>query len=64
MTPSARHLINAVICGLVLAHAIWWFATGRMETATQLRIGLVVAQAIVGLFGVIWFWSRSRGAST
>jgi hypothetical protein len=64
MTGSARHLINAVICGLVLAHAIYWFASGRMETATELRIGLVVAQAILGLVGVIWFWSRSRGAST
>ena len=64
MTRSARHLINAVICGLVLAHAIYWFASGRMETATGLRIGLVVAQAILGLVGVVWFWSRSRGAST
>jgi hypothetical protein len=64
MTGSARHLINAVICGLVLAHAIYWLASGRMETATELRIGLVVAQAIVGLVGMIWFWSRSRRAST
>jgi hypothetical protein len=63
MTSAARHRINAAICLLVLAHAIWWFATGRMDTATQLRIGLVVAQAIVGLVGVVWFWSRSRGAS-
>ena len=64
MTRSARHLINAVICGFVLAHAIYWFASGRVETATEIRIGLVVAQAILGLVGVIWFWSRSRGAST
>jgi high-affinity Fe2+/Pb2+ permease len=63
MTKSARHLINAVICGLVLAHAIYWFVSGRMETATELRIGLVVAQAILGFVGVIWFWSRSRGAA-
>jgi hypothetical protein len=64
MTGSARHLINAVICGVVLAHAIYLFASGRLETATEIRIGLVVAQAIAGLVGVIWFWSRSRGAST
>ena len=64
MTRSARYLVNALVCALVLAHAIYWFVSGRMETATELRIGLVVAQAIVGFLGVIWFWSRSRGAST
>lgn len=60
MTRSARYLINAAICALVLAHAIWWFATGRSATATDVRTGLVVVQAILGLVGVIWFWRRSR----
>ena len=63
MTKSTRHLVNAVICLLVGAHAIYWFATGRADTATDLRVGLVVAQAIVGLFGAVWFYSRSRGAA-
>jgi hypothetical protein len=56
-------LINAVIALLVGAHAIYWFATGRAESATDFRIGLVVAQGIVGLFGAVWFYSRSRGAA-
>jgi hypothetical protein len=56
-------LINAVICLVVGAHAIYWFAAGRAESATDLRVGLVVAQAIVGLFGAVWFYSRSRGAA-
>jgi hypothetical protein len=63
MTKSKRHLINAVIALLVGVHAIYWFATGRAETATDLRVGLVVAQAVVGLFGAVWFYSRSRGAA-
>jgi hypothetical protein len=63
MTSRLRHRINAIICALVLAHAIYWFASGRMDTATELRIGLVVAQGVLGLVGVIWFWKRSRGAA-
>jgi hypothetical protein len=63
MTKAARYRINAAICALVLAHAIYWFISGRMEFATDMRIGLVVAQAVLGLIGVVWFWSRSRGFS-
>lgn len=63
MTKTKRHLINAVIALLVGAHALYWFATGRAETASDLRVGLVVAQAVVGLLGAVWFYSRSRGAA-
>jgi len=63
MTKASRHRINAVICLLVLAHAVYLFVTGRLEFATNLRIGLAVAQAVVGLGGAVWFWSRSRGAA-
>lgn len=63
MTNASRHRINAVICLLVLAHAVYWFVSGRMEFASNLRIGLVVAQAVLGLGGAAWFWSRSRGAT-
>jgi len=62
MTNASRHRINAVICLLVLAHAVYWFMTGRAEFASTFRIGLVVAQAVLGLGGAAWFWSRSRGA--
>ena len=63
MNKVWRHRINAVICLLVLAHAVYLFATGRMEFASNLRIGLAVAEAVLGLGGAVWFWSRSRGAA-
>jgi hypothetical protein len=63
MTKVARHRINALICVLVFAHAIYWFVSGRTEFATGLRIGLVVAQAVLGFAGAIWFWGRSRGTT-
>ena len=64
MSRSTRFLVNAVLCLLVGAHAIYWFATGQSEFASSLRIGLVVAQAVVGFAGAIWFYSRSRGAAS
>lgn len=63
MTKSTRYLLNALLCLLVGGHAIYWFATGRAEFASGVRVGLVVAQAIVGLAGAIWFYSRSRSAA-
>ena len=63
MTKVSRHRINAVICLLVLAHAIYWFSSGQMEFASNLRIGLRVAQAVLGLGGAVWFWNRARGAA-
>jgi hypothetical protein len=62
MTRAAAHRINAAICALVLAHAIYWFATGHASTATTLRVSLMVAQAALGAVGIVWFWRRSRGA--
>jgi high-affinity Fe2+/Pb2+ permease len=64
VTKSTRHRINAAICVLVLAHAVYWFVTGNTQEATSLRIGIYVAQAVAGLIGAIWFWSRSRGFTT
>ena len=61
MTKVSRHRINALICLLVLGHAVYWFATGRMEDASGVRTALVVAQGVLGLIGVVWFWSRARG---
>jgi high-affinity Fe2+/Pb2+ permease len=55
-----RHQINAVVCAVVLAHAIYWFISGESQTATGLRTSLVVAQAILGLVGAVWFWQRAR----
>jgi hypothetical protein len=63
MSKSTRYLLNALLCLLVGGHAIYWFATGRAEFASAMRVSLVVAQAVVGLAGAIWFYSRSRGAA-
>jgi hypothetical protein len=63
MTPSARHQINALVCLIVLAHGIYWFASGRMELASSGRVGLAAAEIVVGLIGAVWFWQRARQAS-
>src|SRR5690606_29469869 len=51
MSKAGRFRLNALICVLVLAHAIWWFLSGQIETASTLRTALVVAQAVLGLGG-------------
>jgi hypothetical protein len=63
MATASRHRINAVICLLVVAHAIYRFATDDLEPSLNLRTGLVVAEGVLGLAGAAWFWSRSRGAA-
>jgi len=62
MTRSSRHFINAAICVLVLAHAIYRYAQ-RPEVASEVWVGLVVAEGVLGLFGAVWFLIRARGAS-
>ena len=62
MARPMRHQINAVICAVVLAHALYWFISGQSAGATTLRTGLVVAQAVLGLVGAVWFWRRARQA--
>jgi hypothetical protein len=64
MSRSVRFLLNAVLCLLIGGHAIYWFAMGRAEFASDVRIGLVVAQAVVGLGGAIWFFIRARSVSS
>ena len=62
MTRSSRHLINAGICVLVIAHAIYRFVN-RPEVTSDLWVGLVVAEGVVGVFGIVWFLLRARGAA-
>jgi hypothetical protein len=64
MSRSARFIVNAALCLLVGAHAVYWFATGRAELAPDLQVGLRAAQAVVGFAGAIWFFVRSRSVST
>jgi Co/Zn/Cd efflux system component len=62
MARSSRYWINVAICVLVLVHAIYRFMS-RPEVASDLWMGLVVAQGVLGAFGIVWFWIRARGAS-
>jgi hypothetical protein len=64
MPRSARFIVNAVLLLLVAGHAVYWFATGRAEFASDLQIGLRAAQAVVGFAGAVWFFVRSRSVST
>ena len=63
MSKNARHLVSALVCLAAGAHAVWWFATGRMGLGSDFDFGLKVAQAIVGFGGALWFYVRARGAS-
>jgi hypothetical protein len=56
--------LNALLCLLVGGHGVYWLAMGRAEFASDVRVGLVIAQAVVGLAGAVWFYSRSRGAAS
>ena len=64
MSRSARYLVNTLLCVLVGAHAIYWFATGQAEFASGMLVSLRVAQAVIGFAGAIWFYSRSRGVAS
>jgi hypothetical protein len=60
MTRALRHQLNALICAALAGHAVYWFAAGHHQAATSFRVGLVVAQAVVGGLGALWFLYRSR----
>ena len=62
MSRRIRYLVNALLCLLVGAYAVYWFATGQAELASALQLGLAVAGAVVGLAGAIWFFLRARSA--
>lgn len=59
MTRSARYLFNAFVCLLVAAHAVYWYATGRIEGATTMRVALWVGQLALGCIGIAWFLRRA-----
>jgi hypothetical protein len=63
MTRRSRYLINTGVCALALAHAIYRYVT-RPEVPSEVWLGLVVAEGVLGAFGVVWFLFRARGAST
>ena len=63
MSRAPRYWLNALICALVLAYALYWFATGQHHGATVFSIALAVAGGVVGLVGVVWFSLRARGSA-
>ena len=39
MSRSIRYLLNALLCLLVGGHGVYWFAMGRAEFASDVRVG-------------------------
>jgi hypothetical protein len=60
VTKSTRHLVNALVLLVIGAHAIYWFAAGNAERATDLVVGLRGAQGVLGFAGALWFYVRAR----
>jgi hypothetical protein len=62
MTRRSRYLVNAAICVLVLVHSVYRYVT-RPEVPSEVWLGLVVAEGVLGAFGIVWFLRRARGAA-
>jgi hypothetical protein len=64
MSRKGRYLVNAVVLLLIGAHGVYRFVTQREDLAAEgLWFALVVAQAVVGIAGAVWFFARSRQVS-
>jgi hypothetical protein len=63
MSKPTRYRINAAICAVPLVHAVYWFASGKVQDATGLWIAFFVAEGVIGFLAAIWFLSRSRSFS-
>ena len=63
MSKVSRHRVNAVVCLLALAYALYWFGTGQMNGAPGWLVGLMGALAMLGIGGAAWFLYRARGAT-
>jgi len=62
MSKASRHRLNAVVCLLAFAYAVYWFVTGQMNTAPTWRVALMALLIVLGIGGAIWFWRRASGA--
>jgi hypothetical protein len=62
MSKGSRHRVNAVVCLLALAYALYWFATGQRNAASTWRVALMAALVVLGIGGALWFLRRARGA--
>ena len=63
MSKASRHRVNAVVCLLALAYALYWFATGQMNGAPAWQVGLMGVLVVVGIGGAIWFLYRAGRAA-
>ncbi len=63
MSKVSRHRVNAVVCLLALAYALYWFGTGQMNGAPGWLVGLMGVLAMLGIGGAAWFLYRARGAT-
>jgi uncharacterized membrane protein len=63
MSKAPRHRVNAVVCLLALAYALYWFGTGQMDGAPGWRVVLMAALVVLGLGGAVWFVYRARSAA-
>jgi hypothetical protein len=63
MSKASRHRVNAVVCVLALAYALYWFGTGQMTGAPSWVVAMMGVLVIVAIGGAAWFWRRARGAA-
>jgi hypothetical protein len=63
MSKASRHRVNAVVCLLAFAYALYWFVTGQMSQAPMWRAGMMGALAVLGIGGAVWFLLRARSAA-
>lgn len=63
MSKASRHRVNAVVCLLAFAYALYWFFTGQMKQAPTWVVGLMGALVVLGIGGAAWFLRRARGAA-
>ncbi|HVY65564.1 MAG TPA: hypothetical protein VHH11_12155 [Gammaproteobacteria bacterium] len=63
MSKVSRHRVNAVVCLLALAYALYWFTTGQMAGAPGWRVALMGALVVLGIGGAVWFLRRAQGAA-
>ena len=63
-TVTVLHgLWNLPCLGPGTLHAVYWFASGKVQDATGLWIAFFVAEGVIGFLAAIWFLSRSRSFS-
>lgn len=63
MSKASRHRVNAVVCLLAFAYALYWFGTGQRAQAPGWVVAMMGALVVIGIAGAVWFLRRARGAA-